>query len=155
MLWIITGIILFGLILLVLEFFMFPGTTFIGIGGVMMLGIGIALSYMNYEDPIGHYVLGGSFLAGIILFIAGYRYITSSNMALEYELEGRVNELTDIDLKAGEEGIAFTDLKPWGKIVVNGVKYEAQSISTFVERNTPIIVFKIEINKILVKPLSS
>jgi len=137
---IVIGIILFGLILLMVEFFLFPGTTLIGIGGLIMLAIGIILAFSSLGSNAGFGTLMFSLVAGALLFIFGYKTITSGKMSLEKELEGRVNELENVHFKEGTEGYAFTD-------------YEVQSTSNYIERNTPIIVHKIEVNKILVKPL--
>lgn len=150
---IVIGIILFGLILLMVEFFLFPGTTLIGIGGLIMLGIGIILAFSSLGSNAGLGTLMFSLIAGALLFLFGYKTISSGKMSLEKELDGRVNELEHVHFEEGTEGYAFTDLKPWGKAFINGQKYEVQSTSSYIERNTPIVVHKIEINKILVKPL--
>ncbi len=151
---IVISLILFGLILLVVEFFLFPGTTLVGIGGLIVLAIGIVLAFSTLGSTAGFGTLMFSLVAGALLFVLGYRTISSGKMSLEKELEGRVNELEDVHFKEGTEGYAYTDLKPWGKAFINGQKYEVQSTSNYIERNTPIIVHKIEINKILVKPLN-
>jgi len=151
---VVIGIILIGLILLLVEFFLFPGTTLIGIGGLIVLGIGIILAFSSLGAQAGFGTLMFSLVAGALLFVFGYKTISSGKMALEKELEGRVNELEHVHFEAGTEGYAYTDLRPWGKAFINGQKYEVQSTSNYIERNTPIIVHKIEVNKILVKPLN-
>lgn len=149
----IVGIIILGLLLLVVEFFLFPGTTLIGIGGMIILGIGIIMAFSTLGQNAGIGTLIFSTVAGGLLFIFGYKTISSGKMALDKELDGRVNELNHVQFEAGTEGYAYTDLRPWGKAFINGQKYEVQSVASYIERNTPIVVHKIEINKILVKPL--
>jgi len=149
MLWAIIGIIIFGLILLVFEFFLFPGTTLVGLGGLVMLIIGILLAYGELDRNLAHVITAGSVIMAGILFAFGYRTITSGKMALEKTLDGRVNEV-EVGFKAGATGYAYTDLKPSGKAIINGQKLEVQSLSDFIERDTPIIVQKIETNRIIV-----
>jgi len=151
---VVIGIILFGLILLIVEFFLFPGTTLIGIGGLIVLAIGIILAFSSLGTNAGIGTLMFCLIAGALLFLFGYKTITSGKMSLDKELEGRVNELENVHFEEGTEGYAYTDLKPWGKAFINGQKYEVQSTSNYIVRNTPIIVHKIEVNKILVKPLN-
>lgn len=150
MFWAIIGIIVFGLILLVFEFFLFPGTTLVGIGGLVMLAIGIMLAYGEMDRNTAHLVTGGSVLLAGVLMVFGYKTISSGKMALESTLEGRVNEV-NVGFKEGTTGYAYTDLKPSGKAMINGQKLEVQSLSDFIDRETPIIVHKIETNKIIVK----
>jgi len=150
---IVIGIILLGLILLMVEFFLFPGTTLIGIGGLIVLGIAIVLAFSTLGTNAGLGTLMFSLVAGALLFVVGYKTISSGKMSLDAELEGRVNELDHVQFAEGTEGYAYTDLRPWGKAFINGQRYEVQSTSNYIERNTPIVVHKIEINKILVKPL--
>ena len=63
---IIVLLIVLGIGLLLLEFLVIPGVTVAALGGVLMIGGGIYLSYDHYGSSIGHMtVLGTLIFCGI------------------------------------------------------------------------------------------
>lgn len=150
----IVGLLMLGLLLLIAEFYLFPGTTLIGIAGLLVLAVAIVITFSNFGFFAGGITLLITFLVGAVLFYQGYKTLSSSDMALTKELDGRVNELENVHFEAGTEGFAYTDLRPVGKAFINGSKYEVHSLANFIKKDTPIVVHKIEINKIIVKKLT-
>jgi len=124
------------------------------IAGILVLIVAIAMTFSNFGLATGLIILLVTTLVGAILLYQGYKTISSSNMALTTEIDGKVNELENIHFGAGTEGFAYTDLRPVGKAFINGSKYEVHSLSNFIKKDTPIIVHKIEVNKIIVKQLT-
>ncbi|MGL4806779.1 MAG: NfeD family protein, partial [Bacteroidales bacterium] len=64
---------------------------------------------------------------------------------------------SDLSLKKhlGETGIAFTDLRPSGKITINGVHYDAIAIYGFVEKGKPVIVRRQESAQLYVEEIKN
>lgn len=150
----IGGLLLIGLLLLVAEFYLFPGTSLVGIAGLIVLIIAIVITFNKFGIATGLITLLVTALVGSALLYQGYKTFSSSDMALTKELDGKVNELENIHFEAGTEGFAYTDLRPVGKAFINGSKYEVHSLSNFIQKDTPIVVHKIEVNKIIVKQIT-
>jgi len=150
----IGGLLFIGLLLLIAEFYLFPGTTFIGVIGLLVLAIALVMTFNKFGIATGLLTLLITALVGGALLYQGYKTFSSSGMALTKEIDGKVNELENVHFKAGTEGFAYTDLRPVGKAFINGHKYEVHSLANFIEKDTPIVVHKIEVNKIIVKSLN-
>lgn len=150
----IGGLLLLGLLLLIAEFYLFPGTTLIGIAGLLVLAVAIVITFTKFGFATGFIALLLTALIGGALLYQGYKTFSSSDMALTAEIDGKVNELENIHFEVGTEGFAYTDLRPVGKAFINGSKYEVHSLSNFIKKDAPIVVHKIEINKIIVKSLN-
>jgi len=150
----IGGLLLIGLFLLIAEFYLFPGTTLIGIAGLLVLVAAVVITFNKFGLATGFLTLLITALVGGALLYQGYKTFSSSGMALTKELDGKVNELENVHFTPGTEGFAYTDLRPVGKAFINGNKYEVHSLSNFIKKDTPIVVHKIEVNKIIVKSLN-
>ena len=64
--------------------------------------------------------------------------------------EGYISSISKIDL-TGKTGVALTDLRPAGKILVDGIKYDALSDGEFIIKGTDILVIKHETISIFVR----
>jgi len=69
---------------------------------------------------------------------------------LETEIDSRVN-VPDKELTVGMEGKTISRLAPAGKAVFNGSTEEVFSQQEFIDENQPVVITKIEGNKIIVK----
>jgi len=69
---------------------------------------------------------------------------------LETEIDSRVN-VPDKELAVGTEGQTISRLAPAGKAVFNGSTEEVFSQQEFIDENQPVVIIKIEGNKIIVK----
>ena len=144
-------LILIGIILILLEFLVVPGTTIAGIGGLLLMGSGVYLSYTTYGTQIGHYTLLGTFLFIIISFYFSLKTKTWKKMMLNSKIDSKIDNISGKDIKPGDFGKTITRLAPIGKAVVNDSYYEAKSIDKFIDENTDIKVIKIVGNQIIVK----
>ncbi|MCK4665022.1 MAG: NfeD family protein [Bacteroidales bacterium] len=144
-------LILIGIILILLEFLVVPGTTIAGIGGLLLMGSGVYLSYTTYGTQVGHYILLGTFLFIIISFYFSLKTKTWKKMMLNSKIDSKVDNISGKDIKPGDFGKTITRLAPIGKAIVNGSYYEAKSIDKFIDENTDIKVIKIVGNQIIVK----
>lgn len=149
----VVGLILAGLLLLIIEFFIIPGTTFVGIIGAALMAWGIFVAFREFGFMIGTYALLGSLVVSGLLFWLALKTFREK-LALNDTIEGRVNEL-DIPFGVGAIGKAYNDLRPLGTIIIDNEKYEAQSLNDYIERGTEVEVIKIEQNKIIVQKLNA
>jgi membrane-bound ClpP family serine protease len=152
---IIIAIIVLGLLIIMVEIFLIPGTTIVGILGALVVLIGVAFGYSELGKTKGHLILLGSLLSTGILLYFGFKAYTSQRFALKERIDSKVNVLNEHVPAVGEEGVTITSLRPSGKVKINHRMWEAYSIDEFIEPDVPVIVTKIEQNKIFVKPIKT
>lgn len=149
---IIFGLLFVGLLLIIVEVIFIPGTTLVGIIGALLMITGIYFVYDHYGANTGNYTLIASVIANIVILIIGFRFITSNKIALQTTIDSKVNVLENDNMKIGDSGITFTDLRPNGKALLNGERVEVYSLGEYLEKNTPVEIVKISDYKIFVKP---
>jgi membrane-bound ClpP family serine protease len=145
-------LVLFGVILILLEFFVVPGITVAGVGGLLLLGGSIYLAYEAYGSATGHILLGSIILATIILVTLALRSGTWKRIALSTTVDGKMNEQDSALFHEGDTGVAITRLAPMGKVEVNNKQVEAAALGELIDPETEIVVVKVELNKLIVKP---
>ncbi|WP_439185501.1 NfeD family protein [Carboxylicivirga taeanensis] len=145
-------IILLGLFLLVLEFFVFPGVTFAGIGGFIFTAGGIFLAYQSYGVTYGSIALVSTLFVGVIILVLSFRAKTWNRLMLHSQIGGSVETVQESTIHVGDEGIAITRLNPIGKVMINGQVIEGKCPGNFVDENTQVTVKEVYKTYIIVKP---
>jgi membrane-bound ClpP family serine protease len=148
---IIIFLILIGISLILLEFLVLPGTIIAAVGGFLLLGSGIYLSYSSYGIIYGHISVVAVLISLIISFIIVLRSKTWKKIMLKTEITGVTNTYEKEKINVGDKGITISRLAPMGKVEVNGVVVEAKSINDFIDQNKEITVVKVEQDKLIVK----
>jgi membrane-bound ClpP family serine protease len=152
MFWLIIAVlILIGLLFLVLEILVIPGTGIAGVIGFILLGIGIWQTYTVYGNTPGHLVLGGSFLLTLITLGISLRARTWRRISLQTDISSKVNTGLEEKVKIGDEGEAISRLVPAGKALINGEYYEVRTKGEFLDQGTMLEVTKVDHNQIRVK----
>lgn len=144
-------LVLFGVLLIGLEFFVVPGITIAGIGGLVLLFVSVYLSYNTYGAYIGNIVLAGNVVFIIALLIFAFRADTWNRLSLKAEIDGKTNTHAKNIFHVGDTGFAITRLAPMGKVEVNDVIIESKSTGAFIDENTEIEIVKVLRNKLIVK----
>ncbi len=150
---VIVLLILLGLFLLILEFFVFPGISFAGVGGVVFVGVGVFLGYQEFGTLGGHITLVSTLLASVLVVVYSLRSGTWKKLMLDTTLEGKVETVPDMSINVGDNAEAITRLNPVGKAMVNGEIVEARCPGHFIDEHTKLIVTKVFKTYIIVKPL--
>ena len=166
----IVGVFILGLVLLVLEFFVFPGLIVLGLlGAVLVIGsliytmvdpldldwngeINISNFISVLSDPLMNVCIGvfGSFI--IVLFFM--RFMNSIPIMKGMVLsEGDVaNSLSDpVNSLLGREGKTLTDLKPSGSAMIDGERVDVVSDGEFIPKESNVVVCKHEGLRVLVE----
>lgn len=153
--WIIIAcLLLIGLALIIIEVVFVPGTTIVGILGVIFAGAGVIISYRHYGTEAGFYILvGTSALAALALFIS-FRSGAWLRFANKSAIDSKVNEGITSSLHEGEEGITLSTLKPFGKAQFKDAEYEVRTLGDFLDVGTKVKIVSIRSNQIIVKPLT-
>lgn len=148
----IVTLIVLGILLILLEFFVVPGVTFFGIGGLVLLVLGIYFSYTNYGIATGNTILLSTFGAIGLIFYVAYRTGAWKKITLSAEVKSVSKEDVSLNVKVGDSGKTISRLAPMGTIMVNNELFEASSKGIFIDEDTEIEIIRIINNKIIVKP---
>ena len=148
---VIIALILAGILFLLLEILVLPGSTFAGIIGFALMGIAIWQAYEVYGTTSGHICLGATIAATVLVLYFSLKSKTWKKMTLKSSIDGRVNIIDDKAIKAGDEGVTVSRLAPSGKALIGDQIYEVHTYSEFIDPDTEIIVKKIDGKRIFVK----
>lgn len=151
---IIALLILAGILFFIIEVFLVPGITLAGIAAA------ICLLYANYY-AFAYLGLTTGFLslaasaAGCMAVVIWFMHSkTIDRLSLKKDINSKVNNQAEKDVKVGDTGIAITRLALIGNAEINGHIVEVKSMEGLIDERTPIIVIRITENIIMVKKLS-
>jgi membrane-bound ClpP family serine protease len=147
-------LVLVGLVLIYLELIFVPGTTFVGIIGVIMTGVGIYIAFEEHGDQVGFMFLGGSFVVSVLGLVYSFKANTWDRFALKSDNRGGVNEHYTEGLELEMKGVAISDLKPIGKAEFNFKTYEVTSHGNLIESGEEVRIIRIDRNKIIVDAIN-
>jgi membrane-bound ClpP family serine protease len=150
---IIILLILTGIVLLVLEFFVFPGITLAALGGLLLIGGGVFLAYGTYGTTTGHWVLALSLMAALLVLVLALRSKTWQRLSLKTEVGSQI-ETVESGLQKGDKGICLTRLNPVGKVLVGEQEVEARCPDNYVDAGTDVEIVKVFKTYVTVKPLN-
>lgn len=142
-----------GLILILFEFLVLPGTNISGIIGILLILAGIYFGYKDLGATKGHIILIVTFVVMVITMILILRSNTWKKLSLNTTINSTVENTDTIHIKSGDKGMALTRLAPVGTVMVNEKTFEGKSGHKFIDPNTPIEVISIEGNQLIVKPI--
>lgn len=148
-----------GLIFIVFEIFVVPGFGVPGILGILFILAALVLAMVGNIDfsfegvslreafRAVMTVLGGMGM-GMVLII----YLSSRigkrgflrHVALNADQEGYMSVSMEPVQLIGKTGVAATDLRPSGRVVVDGDYYDANSLKGFVDKGDPVVVIRYE-----------
>lgn len=150
---VVIGLLLLGILLILVEILFVPGTTIVGIGGVILLGIGVYMAYAMISTQAGHLSLAGSVVLVFLSLIVLLKGQTWKRMALDTKVEGKGVENIASLVAVGDRGRAISRLNPMGKALINDQLVEVATAGEFVDSEQEVEVVKVEQNKINVKPV--
>lgn len=152
----IIGIVLMclGFILIVVEMLL-PGFGFPGISGGISLIVGIFMKSRTFEEGLTYAVIAivASAVAMTIIVVFFHSKKIKPPVTLDEEMTGEVNFIgsKDLEVLVGREGITLTDLRPAGKIDIDGVTFDVRSEGPFVEKGKKVKIERIQGGSLVVK----
>ncbi len=150
---IVTGLILFGLGLMIVELIFIPGTTFVGLIGIAIYCYGIYQSFESFGSTVGWVVLVSTGVITITFTVYSLKTNAWQRLALKDINKGKVNEDLFDHLEVGQEGVTVSSVKPIGKAEFNNKQLEVRSEGNYIEENQPVRVIKIDNKRIFVEPI--
>lgn len=162
-----------GLALVALELFVIPGVGAIGVVGGLLMFTGLVGTFLG-PDPLGSAnradmiqgltVTGAAFFAAAIIIWLLLRMLPELPLAKRFVLAAEVGgsgsdsveplpqaPRATLGVSKGDRGVASTDLRRSGRIELNGAFLDAQSISAFIDKGTPVRVVAVEGSTVLVE----
>lgn len=147
----IVTLLAFGILLLVVEIVLVPGTTLVGLAGVILIGIGVWMGFRDLGMAYGYGILGGSVVLTAFLVIYGLKKQTWQRFTLTTVNKAKVNEDARPELLVGETGKTISSLRPSGTGFFHGKPFEVTTKGEFLPTNSSIRIVKIEHHKIFVE----
>jgi membrane-bound ClpP family serine protease len=148
---VVIALLLLGILLLLLEILFVPGTTIVGVGGIVLLAIGIYLAYDFISVTAGHISLASSVAVLFLSLIVLLKGKTWQRMALDTTVDGKGVEQVEKLVAVGDRGKTISRLNPIGKALFGEKILEVSTTGGFVGEDEAIEVVKVEQNKIKVK----
>ncbi|MCS6974785.1 MAG: hypothetical protein N2044_02675 [Cyclobacteriaceae bacterium] len=155
MTWIIALLIIAGIALLIVEVVFIPGTTVVGLLGLIFLVAGVSFSYSHYGPETGFYILLLSLLAFAFALYWSFRKGAWKKFSLNQSIESRVNEGITQVLKAGMEGVAVSALRPAGSAEFEGKIFEVTTHGDYLAAGSRIRIVEIQGSTIIVEPVTA
>ena len=147
-------LLLIGLALIIIEVVFVPGTTIVGLMGVIFAGAGIIISYRYFGSDVGFYILLGTGAVTTIALYFSFRSEAWTRFANKSAINSKVNEGSTGSLKLGDEGVALSALRPMGTVDFNGGQFEVKTLGDYVDVGTRVRIVHIDGAQIIVKPLN-
>ena len=144
-------LILVGILMLLLEILVIPGSGVAGIIGFGTMIAGIWLAYARISIQAGHITLGVTLGVSIIGLLVALRSKTWNKAMLKTQIDGKVRTIDKGNLKVGDIGITVSRCAPMGKALFADNFFEVSAYSEFIDEDKDIEVLKISGNKIFVK----
>ncbi|MBN3583669.1 nodulation protein NfeD [Algoriphagus aestuarii] len=148
---ILSSLLIIGLVLFLIEVFLLPGTTVVGIIGLLVSLLGVYYAYISYDLSTALWIIGIAALCNIAVIWYGFNSKVWNYFSLKSKMVGGAFDGRTEGLSVGMPGIAVSDLKPIGKATFADRIFEVKSENGFIEVGKSITIIKIENNKIIVK----
>jgi membrane-bound serine protease (ClpP class) len=173
---------LLGVGLLAVEIFILPGFGFVGISGIVLIGLSLVLSMQDFVIPRTNWewdLLGRNAIvvaAGLVASVAGIAVLALlgpririfDRLTLQTRITGTAGGPEPESDKApmsidenrpgylslaGKTGRAATTLRPSGKAEIDGELYSVEADGIFIEQGSPVRVVRVQGNNVIVKKL--
>lgn len=148
---VIISLVVVGLLLILLEILVIPGSGIAGVFGFLLMVTGVWLAYDHHGTPAGHYILIATILLNLIALSYALRAKSWDKAMLKTTVSSKVNEIEAESVKPGDTGTTISRCTPIGKAIINGTFYEVHARSEFIPEDTAVEVIKVERNRIFIK----
>lgn len=154
LMWIIVlSLLLIGLLLIIVELVFIPGTTVVGLLGLVFAIVGVVISYSHFGNDIGFYILLATLATTLLALFYSFRSGAWTKFSLKSSINSKVNEGIMASVHIGDEGITVSTLRPMGKAEFNSKTFEVKTSGNYIERGEKVKITQIESHQIVVEPL--
>jgi membrane-bound serine protease (ClpP class) len=159
-----------GLALLAVEIFVIPGFGVAGISGIILILTSLTLSMVdsfpqggNIPSPRADDLLKALLTVFLSLIVSGgiavligknmFKFAFAKNIVLDATTsreQGYVSSDENVKDTIGKSGIAITNMRPVGKVEIDGIEYEAKSMIGFIDKGDTIKVTATDMTTLIV-----
>jgi membrane-bound ClpP family serine protease len=143
-------LLLVGFLLLLVELLLTPGII-VGTFGMLCMAGAVYLTFENYGNVAGAWVLGGTVLSSMFVVIFALKSGIWDRMASKDVISGRVNVVEKDRIKVGDKGMTLSALRPTGNAFISGIRVEVVSQGESIDSHQEVEVIKLQNNRIIVK----
>ncbi len=151
---IIIILILVGLLMLLLEILVIPGSGIAGVIGFLLMAAGVWMAYTRQGAMDGHITLAVTLGINLVGLILALRSKTWKKAMLSKAIEGKVNTIDTAKLSIGDIGKTVSRCAPMGKAVFNDEYFEVSALAEFIDQEVSVEILKISGNKIYIKQIN-
>ncbi len=148
-------ILTIGIGLIIIEIIFVPGTTVIGVLGLICVIAGILYGFSEFGSPTGWVIAAAAAIISIAVIIVGLKSGMWKRFALNQTIDSKVNDHVLIEVKVGDEGVAMSALRPVGNAEFGDDKLEVTTLGELVDSDSKVKVTHIEGRVIYVKQLNN
>ncbi len=148
---ILSSLLIIGLILLLIEVLFIPGTTIVGVLGLVISFAGVVYAFSSYDSETAIWIVGIAAILNLVAVWYGFSSGVWNRFSLKSSMKGGTFDGRTRGLSVGMIGVATSDIKPIGNAEFGDSNYEVKSEDGFIEVGKTVSIIKIENNKILVK----
>src|SRR5690606_16847057 len=112
---ILSCLLILGVILVLVEILFVPGTTVVGILGVIVTAVGIYYGFKAFDHNTALIILGLTMICNLAVIIYGFRSGVWNKFSLKETLTSRSFDNRLVGLEVGQKGMTISDFKPYGK----------------------------------------
>ncbi len=160
-----------GIILILLEIFVIPGFGIAGISGIVFTIAGLTLALVRNIDFDFTFVPHGSVSMAFLMvsiamalplllmiafgkkFFKSRAFKTISDVGEMKQSHGYSIRDKGLQKLIGEKGVAITNLRPAGKIEINGEQYDSTADGSFILSGTEVTVMAVRSAYLVVRPV--
>lgn len=143
-------LLVFGILLILIEFFIIPGTTVAGMAGFVSAAVGIFYAYYFIGWQSGTILLFSGGLVGYGVFYFLSKSSIGGLLKMNASVKEKIDRTTD-KIKKGDIGRTMGRLMPYGNAIINNEIFEVKALEETIQENREIIVIKVQKNRIFVK----
>jgi len=158
-----------GIVLIAVEIFAIPGFGVAGVSGIVLIVVGLTLSLVGNVGfdftgvPVEiifqsfFIVVIAIFLSLLLSFFISRKIFTSTifgHLALDTVQnidEGYTSADEEYQEMEGKQGVAFTVLRPAGKVKIGSDVFDATALSGYIEKGDPIEVVSYQTGQLFVR----
>lgn len=156
MVWVILLLIIaIGLGLIVIEIIFVPGTTVVGVLGLICIIGGLMYGFSTFGAPIGWGITAATVLVSSAVIIISLKSGVWKRFALNQSMESKVNDHIPITVKMGDEGITLSALRPIGNAEFGNDKIEVTTFGELIDSGSKVKVTQVEGRIIYVEQINS
>ena len=147
-------LLLLGVLFLVGELLLIPGSIFGVVLSLICNGSAIAITFIQHGNRAGVVVIVVALLLALLSTIISLRAKTWRKISLHQELESASMPHPETKLNIGDRGVAISRLAPSGKVEICGETFEARSVDVYVEQRSDVEVVGFENFTVIIKKVN-